>query len=112
MGKILIGRMLALGGLSGLVLAGSALAQVPVQWGCDAPVGKTCYFSIQFAAGGVRNFSLLAGRKTTVGGLTPGRDQYLVSVDAPNMGDVNRCRQLIAMGRSCQAKIVDPNYND
>jgi hypothetical protein len=102
----------AFAGLSSLFAAIPAIAQGSVQWGCDAPVGRTCYFSIQFAGGGVRNFSLLSGRKTMVGGVTPGRDQYLVSIDAPNMGDIARCRQLIAVGRVCQAKVVDPNYND
>ncbi len=101
----------ALGGLASLFPAAS-VAQGSVQWGCDAPVGKTCYFSIQFASGGVRDFSLPAGRKTMVGGVTPGRDRYLVSIDAPNLGDINRCRQLMAVGRICQAKIVDPSYND
>ena len=105
-------RALAFGALLSVLMVGSALAQGSVQWGCDAPVGKMCYFSIQFAGGGVRNFSLPAGRKTMVGGVTPGRDQYLVSIDAPNLGDVQRCRQLIAVGRVCQVKTVDPSYND
>jgi hypothetical protein len=113
MRKLLIWRWgLALSILSSVVPSGSVLAQGSVQWGCDAPVGKICYFSIQFAGGGARNFSLPAGRRMMVGGVTPGRDQYLVSIDVPNGGDIRRCRQLIAVGRSCQVKAVDPNYND
>lgn len=90
--------------------AGAVAAQVPVQWGCDAPVGRTCYFSL-ITGGGVRSFSLAAGRKTTLSGVVIGRDEYLVSIDAPNFGDLNRCRQLIAVGRQCQRKAVDA-YND
>jgi hypothetical protein len=93
-------------------IAGAALAQGATQWGCDAPFGRTCYFSIQFATGGVRNFSLMSGRKTVMSGVAPGRDQYLVSVDAPNLGDASRCRQLTAVGHLCQRKVVDPSYND
>jgi hypothetical protein len=103
--------ILAIACVSG-ALAVPALAQGSVQWGCDAPVGKTCYFSIQLATGGTRSFSLPSGRKMTVSGVTPGQDRYLVSIDAPNMGDINRCRQLVAVGRVCQAKVVDPSYND
>jgi hypothetical protein len=90
----------------------SVPAQAPVQWGCDAPAGRICYFSIQFASGGVRNFSLMSGQRIVVGGVNPGTDRYQVSLDAPNLGDVNRCRQLSAMGRSCQSKMVDSGYND
>jgi hypothetical protein len=95
-----------------LVPLAFAQAQEPMQFGCDAPTGKTCYFSIQFASGGVRSFALPSGRKTVVSGVTAGRDAYLVSLDAPNLGDLNRCRQLNSMGRSCQRKAVDPSYND
>ena len=98
--------------LASFALIAPAQAQGPVSWGCDAPVGRTCYFSIQFAHGGVRNFSLLSGRKTMVSGVTPGRDQYQVSIDAANLGDANRCKQLMTMGRSCQRKPIDANYND
>jgi len=97
--------------LASLAVASSARAQESVPWGCDAPVGKTCYFSI-FTRGGLRNFSLAGGRRTTVAGVIVGRDEYLVSIDAPNFGDLNRCRQIIAMGRQCQRKAVDSGYND
>jgi hypothetical protein len=100
--------------LATVALPVSALAQspAPTVWGCDAPAGRTCYFSIQFANGGVRSFSLPAGRKMAMGGVTAGQDQYQVSIDAPNLGDVNRCKQLVAVGRSCMRKIVDASYND
>jgi hypothetical protein len=99
--------------LSLMAIASSAHGQAAsTLWGCDAPAGRTCYFSIQFAASGVRNFSLPAGRKMAMGGVTPGVDRYQVSIDAPNLGDLNRCKQLIAVGRSCQRKVVDASYND
>jgi hypothetical protein len=102
----------ALSIMAALSAGASAQAQTAVQWGCDAPMGKTCYFAIEYAAGGSRIFSLASGRKMKVSGVKPGVDQYLVSIDAPNLGDINRCRQLIAVGRQCQAKVVDPSYND
>ena len=94
-----------------VVSAAPASAQGPIQWGCDAPTGKICYFSLQ-SGGAVRNFSLGAGRKTMVLGVTPGRDYYFASIDAPNLGDANRCRQLNALGHTCQRKTVDSSYND
>ena len=91
--------------------APAALAQASVQWGCDAPARRTCYFTIQ-SPGGARSFSLPAGGRMIVSGVMPGRDHYQVSLDAPNLGDVNRCRQLNLMGRTCHIKTVDTAYND
>ncbi len=104
--------IIAIAALSVTAIASSAQGQTSTLWGCDAPAGRTCYFSLQFASGGVRNFSLPAGRKMAVGGVTAGQDQYQVSIDAPNMGDIHRCRQLVAVGRSCVRKVVDAAYND
>jgi len=106
-----IGVTLACGLAAGAVV-GPALAQGATQWGCDAPFGRTCYFSIQFAGGGVKNFSLISGRKIVMAGVVAGRDEYLISVDAPNLGDASRCKQLTAVGHLCQRKVVDPSYND
>ena len=44
--------------------------------------------------------------------MTAGLDQYQVSIDAPNLGDIHRCKQLVAVGRACQRKVVDAAYND
>jgi hypothetical protein len=108
---LLLSALLLLGACAGSPSAAQPPSG-PLIWGCDAPVGRTCYFSIQFAAGGVRNFSLPSGRKMTVTGVIAGRDHYQVSIEAPNLGDPNRCRQLVTMGRSCIRKPVDSSYND
>ena len=47
-----------------------------------------------------------------MGGAMAGRDFYQISIDAPNLGDINRCKQLVTLGRSCQRKAVDSAYND
>jgi hypothetical protein len=114
---ILLGLLLGL--MTGLAAVpaqagppGGQIAPVTAIWGCDAPAGRTCYFSIQFAGGGVRNFSLPAGARTAEGGVTPGLDHYLVSMEVANLGDVMRCRELSLMGRACRKKTVDAGYND
>ena len=109
---LLFHRLTVAFALAGLAGSSAARAQGAVPWGCDAPAGRTCYFSIFNEHGVLRSFSLPAGRKTSIAGVVVGRDEYLVSIDAPNLGALNRCRQLIAMGRQCQRKAVDSSYND
>ena len=94
--------------------ASAAVAQVQatVEWGCDAPAARTCYFTVLSASGAARSFSLLSGRRILVPDVVPGRDQYFVSLDAPSLGDMTHCRQLIALGHLCQRKVVDLGYND
>jgi len=87
-------------------------ASTTTPFGCDAPGRRVCYFSVQFAFGGVRSFSLRQGERTTQSEVTPGVDRYQMSLDLPNFGDVNRCRTLSVQGHPCRAKLVDPGYND
>lgn len=94
------------------VARGYAAPSPPTPFGCDAPGRRVCYFSIQFASGGVRNFNLRAGEKTLEYGLTPGADRYQMSLDLPNLGDVNRCRTLSVQGHTCRTKLIGTDYND
>jgi len=80
-------------------------------FGCDAPGGRTCYFTL-LLPGGAQSFSLQPGSRRAVTGAVPGRDSYVVSFGVPNYGDVSRCRSMAAMSRGCERKIVDAGYND
>jgi hypothetical protein len=103
---------LALGALAAAPAPGFAQGAQAVSFGCDAPAGRTCYFAVQGGGAASRLFSLPSGRRAQIGGLRPGLDLYLVSLDAPNNGDLNRCRQLTVLGHVCQRKVVDSSFND
>jgi hypothetical protein len=105
---------LALGVLLGGGLCAPRLAAAqaaPTVFGCDAAGRRTCYFTVT-TPGGVQSFSLSPGRRRVIGGLTPRRDSYVVSYGAPSLGDEKRCRQMAALSRGCDHKMVDPDYND
>jgi hypothetical protein len=88
-----------------------AAQSAPTVFGCDAAGRRTCYFTVTTPAG-AQSFSLGPGQRRVIGGLTPRRDSYVVSYGAPSLGDENRCRQMAALSRGCDHKMVDPDYND
>lgn len=62
------------------VFGGPALA-ANATFACGAQGNDTCYFSVYYASGGVRNFTMKAGEQDAISGISIGLDKYCVTVE-------------------------------
>lgn len=80
-----------------------------VQFGCDAPPGYTCYFSITYDKGlSLKNFILDGGQRTIISGLTPGVDFYTVAINQPPPSYSDQCGKRFP----CKYSLVNFDYNN
>ena len=82
-----------------------------VQWGCDAEGSSTCYFSIRYSSGSLRDFTMRGGARDQISEVVPGRDQYCVCVDTPTPADFGQCNNGF-QGKFCKRATVQRGYNN
>jgi hypothetical protein len=81
--------------LAGLccLVATQASASENAIFECAAATSQVCYFSILRQPGGSQSFMVQGHQRTTLPGLAPGRDWYLVSVGQPTPSSMDACKQ-------------------
>ena len=76
-----------------------------VSFGCDAPPGHMCFFTLIGESGGRRTtFAIEGGRREEKGGVVPGADIYMVTIDRPAPSYPEYCRPELP----CKAALVTP----
>jgi hypothetical protein len=75
----------ALTGIIGLigVMANVANSSQNATFECAAGATQVCYFSIIRQPGGLQSFVVQGHQRTSIAGLAPGQDWYLVAVNHP-----------------------------
>lgn len=80
-----------------------------VTFGCDASPPDKCYFSILYATGGRRNFTMNAGERDQISGVEPGRDRYMVMINRRPPNNYSECT---TSGNWCKRAKVKEGYNN
>jgi hypothetical protein len=100
----------ALSGILGLagVMVNVANASENATFECAAGVSQVCYFSIVRQPGRLQNFVVQGHQRTSVAGLAPGHDWYLVGVNHPAPPSLVACQHANFV---CKAAIVHLGVN-
>ena len=80
----------ALSGILGLVNVANASENATFE--CAAGAAQVCYFSIIRQPNGLQNFVVQGHQRTSIAGLAPGHDWYLVAVNHPVPASLIACQ--------------------
>jgi hypothetical protein len=80
----------ALSGIVGLVNVANASENGTFE--CAAGAAQVCYFSIVRQPSGLQSFVVQGHQRTSIAGLAPGHDWYLVAVNHPVPASLNACQ--------------------
>lgn len=105
-----LGGALVLTMLSGAAAPARAAQPRGVPFGCDAPAGHKCAFTIVHADGRVEAYGMGAGERYTLPAV-PTMDRYVVTVDHAPIG-INDCPAAAQRGVFCKAAVVRREYNN
>jgi hypothetical protein len=97
----------ALIGVAGL--ANIAHASDNATFECAAGPAQVCFFSIIRQPAGLQNFVVQGHQRTSIAGLAPGHDWYLVAVNHPAPTSLTACQHANFV---CKAAIVHLGVNE
>jgi hypothetical protein len=75
---------------------------------CSAGPAQVCYFSIVRQPNGLQSFVVQGHQRTTISGLAPGHDWYLVAVNHPVPASLSACQNATFV---CKVRIVHLGVN-
>jgi hypothetical protein len=83
--------------LSGILLLAGGIINVAnasenATFQCAAGAAQVCYFSIVRQPNGLQNFVVQGHQRTSIAGLAPGHDWYLVAVNHPVPASLIACQ--------------------
>lgn len=88
-----------------------AAVTMQAAFGCDAPAGHFCAFTLFRADHTRTSFGLRGGERAAIQA-SPGLDRYIVVIDQQAVRDSGACPALLASGRFCKAAPVGSGYNN
>jgi hypothetical protein len=102
-------RLYFLAALSGFLgLTAVADASQNATFECAAGAAQVCFFSIVRQPGGLQNFVVQGHQRTSIAGIAPGHDWYLVAVNHPAPATAAACQSAIF---TCKVGVVHLGVN-